>query len=160
MRPNTYPAWATNEEQDPITGANNKVAPSEEFQLVGLKRGLPLPRAFVNYQFDLINDWIEYFDIQNSEATAANGDTSPDVEGVGVLFLQNTAATTITNFDTTDTRHTLEVIALNGNTTIQNNVNILLDGGVDFVMAENDVLHLRKHPSLSYTWIETSRSVK
>lgn len=63
VRPSAgFPTWATNIELDPVTGAPNKAEPSTEFKFSGLKRGEPLYRAHVNYQFDLISDWIEHLD--------------------------------------------------------------------------------------------------
>lgn len=63
VRPSAgFPTWATNNEVDPVTGVQNKTEPSTEFKLSGLKRGEPLFRTHVNYQFDLISDWIEHLD--------------------------------------------------------------------------------------------------
>lgn len=157
MRPNTYPAWATNEEQDPITGANNKVAPSEEFQLVGLKRGLPLPRAFVNYQFDLVNQWIEYLTNTTLTAvTSTNLDTTPDVSNCRTLIVSNSAATTITDFDTTESNdRIITVFSTNSNTTIQHNSNIVLNGAVDFAMGTNGSVTLTL---INSVWYETGRN--
>lgn len=62
VKPVSFPQWATAGQLDPITGAPNKVEPTSEFKVSGLKRREPLPRAYVNYQFDLISDWLEYFD--------------------------------------------------------------------------------------------------
>lgn len=158
MRPTNYSRWADNETTDPITGAENKLQPTAEFQLDGLQRGEPLPRAFLNYQFDSIYEWQVFFDnIINLDSEATDQDATPDVDGVGTLIVSNTAATTITDFDTTETTKPLTVIATNGNTTIQNNANIVLEGGVNLVMATNDVVNFKRYGGV---WIETSRSIK
>lgn len=61
-KPSVKPIWASQEENDPITGAVNKQKPSEEFQLSGLKRKQPLLRRYLNWQLNNISEWIEYFD--------------------------------------------------------------------------------------------------
>lgn len=58
----TFPDWAENLVTDSITGAENKLEPTTEFKLDGLQRGEPLPRAFLNYQFWLINECIKDLD--------------------------------------------------------------------------------------------------
>lgn len=62
IRPDKLPEWASVDEVDPITGANNKREPTTEFKLSGLKRREPLPRVFLNYQLNNIYDWIVYLD--------------------------------------------------------------------------------------------------
>ena len=60
--PTSYPEWAINDEQDPITGAENKLEPTTEFKLSGLKRQEPLPRPFDNYWKNLVYLWIKDLD--------------------------------------------------------------------------------------------------
>lgn len=79
-KPTEYPRWADNTVIDPITGANNKVEPTEEFKLSGLLRAEFLPRAYLNYQFNNIASWLMYndstavFDLSGAtEISRANG---------------------------------------------------------------------------------------
>lgn len=63
-KPTDKPVWAEDDLTDPITGADNKQAPTDGFKLSGLKRKQPLPRAYLNYQFDNINSWINWIEDQ------------------------------------------------------------------------------------------------
>jgi hypothetical protein len=58
--PTQKPRWATQTQIDPLTGALNKVEPTEEFKLSGLLRREFLARPFLNYQLWLIGQWIDY----------------------------------------------------------------------------------------------------
>ena len=60
--PSRFPDWATNDETDPITNAENKLEPTVEFKNSGLKRNEPLPRAYFNDQMNLIALWIRDLD--------------------------------------------------------------------------------------------------
>lgn len=161
MRPAVLPEWASTLELDPVTGRENKLPPTEEFKLVGQKTGLPTPRQFLNYQFDLINAWIDFLGSQEAESVvSADQDATPDVESVDTLIISNTIATSITNFDTTLDTQQINVIATNGNSTIVHGADIILAGGVNLVMAANDVLTLRKDVNVGSAWVEVSRSIK
>lgn len=161
MRPTELPEWASTLEYDPVTGRENKLPPTPEFKLVGQKRGLPTPRQFLNYELDLHSKWISYLASQSLSSTVANDlDTTPDVSAVETLVVSNTAATSITNFDTTLDTQEIKVIATNGNTTIVNNANIILSGSTNLVMSANDVLILRKDANVGAAWIEVGRSIK
>ncbi|QDP59466.1 MAG: hypothetical protein GOVbin4162_40 [Prokaryotic dsDNA virus sp.] len=156
-----YPEWATEDTVDPTTGAENKLEPIVEFKLDGLQKGEPLPRAFLNYQFNLIDQWIKQLDSSlNYSVVAPDGDTTPDVEAYSTLVLSNTSATTITDFDTTEVERELVVIATNSNSTIENNTNISLEGSTNLTLNTNDVITLRKIESIGDVWIEVSRSIK
>lgn len=72
-KPTAYPRWAEETRIDSVTGANNKVEPPEGFKLSGLLRGEFLARPFLNYQFNNISGWIEYFD--NSVVTDVSAET-------------------------------------------------------------------------------------
>lgn len=66
--PSVYPEWATNDEQQTVdlegdgnlVTVDNKVEPTVEWKASGEKFQENLPRQYVNYQFDLLNDWIMY----------------------------------------------------------------------------------------------------
>jgi hypothetical protein len=68
VQPNVYPRWADNDitEIKPIndvqTAVDNKLEPTEEWKLSGqlFKENLPYP--YFNYQFDLLNDWVQHLD--------------------------------------------------------------------------------------------------
>jgi len=64
--PSTFPVWAQDTYLDPTTSANNKLEPSEDFKLTGLNRNEDLTRPNLNYQFDLIDRWIENLDERTS----------------------------------------------------------------------------------------------
>lgn len=71
IKPTKYPTWAQNDELDPITLAANKVEPTEEWKGSGQKRRQPIPRPYMNYQFDLLSRWIEWIDEQVTGAPSA-----------------------------------------------------------------------------------------
>ena len=85
----------------------------------------------------------------------ADGDATPDVSDNPAYYTQNTAATTITDFDGV-TNGSVFVLILDNNTTIQHNSNIKLQGGIDYGPgASNDVLFF---VCRSNVWYEVSRS--
>ncbi len=98
-KPTIKPEWATNDEVDGVTGAPNKLEPTGEFKLSGLKRKQPLPRSFVNHQFDNINDWINYFE-QEIEALVIPSSiaTLQQVYPVGSYYMSNAATDPATLF--------------------------------------------------------------
>lgn len=160
-RPAKFPQWAQNLETDPITGAENKLEPTAEFKLDGLQRLEPLPRAFLNYMFDLLNQWVVHLDSSMSgSVVAVDEDTTPDVNGYSTVVVSNSVATTITDFDTTEVDKELVVIATNGNTTLEHNANIILQGSTNITLNTNDVITLRKVADVGDVWIEVSRSIK
>lgn len=61
-RPDIFPEWALTDLNDPVTGEPNKAPISNEIRSSGLLRQQPLARAFINEQFDLIDQWTKYFD--------------------------------------------------------------------------------------------------
>jgi Pectate lyase superfamily protein len=84
--------------------------------------------------------------------------TTPSVAGAqdGLVTLNNTVATTITNFTGFYDGMTLEIYSANGNTTIQHSVNIFLQGSVNLAMPIGSLLLLR------YTlgaWREIGRTI-
>jgi len=59
--PTRYPDWATNTELS-VVGLKNKVDVPTEFKNTGLKAGQPLPRAYLNDQFNLIGLWVRHLE--------------------------------------------------------------------------------------------------
>jgi hypothetical protein len=94
--------------------------------------------------------------------TASNltsGSTTPSVENIGTLLVQNTAPVTITNFTGGVTDQEFELIAADGNTTLAHGAGIRLAGGVNVALTEFSVVTLRKI-SVTSAWIEVSRCIK
>lgn len=63
-RPNDYPEWATQDELDPIFGTPNKNVPSPEKQDFGQRGNKNTLRQDINYLFNRIREWIQFFDEQ------------------------------------------------------------------------------------------------
>ena len=104
--------------------------------------------------------------------TITDGDTTPSILAVsgaaflrcGWLITNNSATTTITDFDAVGGDSTavddgveITVYFTDNNTTVQNNANIQLNGGVDFVGSVNDALTLIYDSS---NWVEKTRRVE
>lgn len=68
-KPASKPLWATNSENDPISGAANKEEPPQGFKDSGLKRGEPLARSFLNFNFNLIREWFDWVEDQINTLT-------------------------------------------------------------------------------------------
>lgn len=94
-KPSVTPKWATNALVDPVSGTANKLEPNFGLKADGLNYREPLARQHLNYQFDLINKWIEYFD----EVTS--GALTPTLEAaypVGKVHLSTNNANPATYF--------------------------------------------------------------
>lgn len=63
-RPNDYPYWATQDELDSVYGTPNKVIPSSEKQDYGQRGNKNTLRQDINYLFNRIRQWIQFFDEQ------------------------------------------------------------------------------------------------
>lgn len=97
MKPTKYPEWAINEitETEVINGIPeelpNKLEPTVGFKLSGELFREPVPRQYLNYQFDLLNDWVVYFDerydIENP---------SPDIINVSEIYIGGVLQESIT----------------------------------------------------------------
>jgi hypothetical protein len=86
-------------------------------------------------------------------------DPTPSVSGAqeGLCYHENNP-TTITNFLDGYSGQKIDIQANNNQTTIQHNADIILQGGVDFVMSSGDRLYLRKEDSSSgSSWYEIGR---
>lgn len=65
-RPTDKPYWATDDETDPTYGTNNKEEPSQSKQDYGQKGNENTLRQDINYLFNKIREWIDFFDAQYS----------------------------------------------------------------------------------------------
>lgn len=93
-KPTKKPEWATNSENDPITGAPNKLEPPQGFKESGLKRKQPLSRSFLNYNFNLIKQWIDWVEDQiNTLTTDGATATLEAVYPVGSYYFNDSDGT-------------------------------------------------------------------
>lgn len=63
-RPNDYPLWATLDENDPVYGTPNKVAPSSIKKDYGQRGNKNTLRQDINFLFNKIRQWIQFFNEQ------------------------------------------------------------------------------------------------
>lgn len=84
------------------------------------------------------------------------GDTTPTVLGISYLYIANSGATTITNFDDGVVGQVIVLEFADSNTTI-NRSNAYLSGGTNFTSTAHDILILMK--GNDGLWTELSRSV-
>ncbi len=63
-RPDLYPNWATLDETDPVYNTQNKVQPNSEKQDYGQRGDKNTLRQDINYLFNLIRSWIQFFNEQ------------------------------------------------------------------------------------------------
>jgi Pectate lyase superfamily protein len=83
---------------------------------------------------------------------------TPSVAGFGdgLAAAANTAPTTITNFLGGHEGMRLEVLAIAANTTLQNNANMILAGGLSVVLTNGSIVTLRRSGSV---WREVGRTM-
>ena len=79
-RPSIYPFFATQDEIDPIYGTPNKIAPSTEKQDFGQRGNKNTLRQDINWLFNTIREWIQFFDEQYDVGTVVTRDN-----GVGAV---------------------------------------------------------------------------
>jgi len=72
-------------------------------------------------------------------STFTNGATTPNVSQASVWKTNNSAPTTITNFTGGEAGKLFTLVARDGNTTIQNNANILTKTGANRALANGNV---------------------
>lgn len=75
LPPTLLPEWASQDQNDPVTGAPNKVEPTASFKLSGVNRDEALIRPYLNYELGLISDWVEFFrdsDLSGTESTVSS----------------------------------------------------------------------------------------
>jgi hypothetical protein len=63
-RPSDYPLWATQSELDPVYNTANKAVPSTEKQDYGQRGNKNTLRQDINYLFNKIREWIQFFNEQ------------------------------------------------------------------------------------------------
>ena len=63
-RPSKYPFWATQDEVDSFYGTANKIEPSQEKQDFGQRGNKNTFRQDINFLFNKIREWIQFFDEQ------------------------------------------------------------------------------------------------
>ena len=92
-------------------------------------------------------------------STTTSSGTTPDVENLTFLRLNNSGATTITNFTNPIAGQEITVLHLNGNTTIDGTTSgILLQGSIDYVGVANTI-HKFIYDGNTAKWRETSRII-
>lgn len=94
-------------------------------------------------------------------AAAADGDTTPTVEGIGTLRLLNTGATSITALDDGDDGQIVHLLFTTGNTTIVSSSTLWMQGSMNVTPTAWSIITMFKVPnSISNRWVELSRSIK
>lgn len=61
-KPTKFPEWAELPYVDPVVGGSNIVEPPTQLKNTGWLRKQKPPANYMNWLFNLINQWIEYFD--------------------------------------------------------------------------------------------------
>ena len=93
-------------------------------------------------------------------SNASTGAT-PSVDGISVLSVQNSSATTITGFAGGSEGQFIHLYFLNANTTLQTSATFTLTGSVDVTPSAGSVVTMMKvPPGISNRWVEVSRSIK
>ena len=93
-------------------------------------------------------------------SNASTGAT-PSVDGISVLSIENTGATTITGFSGGSEGQFIHLYFLNANTTLQNSGTFTLTGSTNVTPTGGSVVTMMKvPPGISNRWVEVSRSIK
>lgn len=105
---------------------------------------------------------VEVKEFRSAYSTAANGDASPSVAGVGTLYVDNSGATSITALDDGSDGQIVTVITLNANTSFTHSSTLMLTGSTNVTTpAAFSSITFQKVPSfISNRWIEIARSLK
>ena len=88
--PDTYPLWATNLVQESVVidgvtlTVNNKEEPTVNFGNSGLLARENLPRPYLNWNFDLIAQWIRHLDERFAIGDFHLGDPAETASTIGV----------------------------------------------------------------------------
>lgn len=119
-KPSAFPSWATNDidevrviDDAPVI-LPNKTQPPQEWQDSGELYRENLPRPYVNYQFNLIDEWIQYFDtLEESILIDVPDETSDLTTGTAKYTFRMPYAFTLTgvraSVNTAPTGSTIEV---------------------------------------------------
>lgn len=93
-------------------------------------------------------------------SNASTGAT-PSVDGISVLSVENSSATTITGFTGGSEGQFIHLYFLNANTTLQTSATFTLTGSVNVTPTAGSVVTMMKvPPGISNRWVEVSRSIK
>lgn len=105
---------------------------------------------------------LQHGEIARTFATAADLDTTPSVEGLSALWIQNSAPTSITALDNGSDGQEVELFAADANTTLVHSSTFRLTGSANIPMTAGTVIKMRKIPqSLSAnSWWQCGGSVK
>lgn len=105
----------------------------DETTLVALIRTL-------NVRLTQLKQYLTLLDRLTGTVVVPNGTTTPDVSGAHLLFVSNTAPTSITNFLNAgiDGREII-VWSLGTNTTLVHSAQLVMKGGVNVTMANNEI---------------------
>lgn len=88
-KPSLTPDWAENTVDEPviIDGntilVTNKVEPTAGYKNSGELAREPLPRPYLNYQFNLINQWLKHLDERYSIGDFVNAATTETATTIG-----------------------------------------------------------------------------
>lgn len=100
-RPEDYPYWATQDEVDPLYNTPNKAVPSAEKQDYGQRVGVNTLRQDINYLFNSIREWIQFFDeryqvgdiFTTTDAAATAGSIGDQLGGTWIARGSNSLGT-------------------------------------------------------------------
>jgi hypothetical protein len=93
-------------------------------------------------------------------SNASTGAT-PSVDGISVLSVENSSATTITGFSGGSEGQFIHLYFLNANTTLQTSATFTLTGSVNVTPSAGSVVTMMKvPPGISNRWVEVGRSIK
>jgi hypothetical protein len=93
-------------------------------------------------------------------SNASTGAT-PSVDGISVLSVENSSATTITGFSGGSEGQFIHLYFLNANTTLQTSATFTLAGSVNVTPSAGSVVTMMKvPPGISNRWVEVGRSIK
>lgn len=91
--------WASQDVNDPLSGAPNKVAPTAEFQNDGLKRNEAPPRAYLNYQFDKYHEFFADLQAQiDALAVSAGAALLEQIFHVGAVYISASSQSPASRF--------------------------------------------------------------
>ena len=86
-KPAEFARWAENDIVDVrnINGIDtnlpNKIEPTEEWKLSGERTRENLPREYVNYQFNLLDEWVQNLDERTSTVGSVHLTTASETAG-------------------------------------------------------------------------------
>lgn len=63
-KPSVFPEWSQNLVNDSVTGLDNKKEPTAQWKDSGQLSEEPTPRQYLNWTFDLIDEWLKYVDTE------------------------------------------------------------------------------------------------